>query len=229
MPDRSLTTRRRLLKRAGLGAAAAMAAGLGWQFRPTEAAAFPADRPVPAGPGPSVLIVYASMMGSTAEQAQWIAEEAVRRGFRPQLSQAETAPGPEAFDAVILGSAIRASQWLEPALAWASRHQHALVARPHSLFQCSMTCAGYLRAQGGQPLNAAQRERLQRDLAALHASAPALRSTPVRFFPGRLEFSRLSPGLRLGYPLVAGSLLSGDHRQPEAARQWARDQLAFWR
>lgn len=218
-------SRRSVLKGAGIGAAA-IAAGVGWQFRATTPPDGPQDIPLAPGAGPSLLIVYGSMMGSTGGQALWMALSAQSQGYRVQLSQAETATAPDAFDAVILGSAIRASAWLDPVVAWAGAHAASIAARPHGLFQCSMTCAGMLRGNGGMPLTAGQCRELRRDCDNLFRAAPALTESEVAFFPGRLEFDRLTPLLRLGYPIVSGSLMSGDHRDRPGAESWAAQHLA---
>lgn len=213
---------RRKLLRTGLylGAAAGVAT-VGWQFRPTLAADGPVDRALPAGSGPSLLIVYGSMMGSTGTQAGWMADTATQAGYRVQLAAAETAPAPDAFDAVILGSAIRAASWVEPMIDWAAGHEAAIAARPHSLFQCSMTCAGMLLGNGNGRLTPEQQQELKRDGDALFTAAPLLADAPVRYFPGRLEYRFLTPLLRLGYPFVSGSIMTGDYRKKDVAQQWA--------
>lgn len=150
-----------------------------------------------------------------------MAQSAAVLGFLTQLSRAETAPGPEGFDMVLFGSAIRTGQWVDPALEWAERHGAVLAAKPHGLFQCSMTCAGMLMSRPDGDLTQDQQAELGHDLAALHGVAPLLANSPVAFFPGRLEFGRLTPMLRIGYPWFSGSTFDGDHRRPEAVRSWA--------
>lgn len=218
--------KRRFLKYGAYCAAAAAFAGIGWQFRPTLPNDSPSDITLRDGSGPSLLIVYALMMGSTGGQATWMAETARSAGYRVALHAAETAPSPDAYDSVLFGSAIRAASWLDPAIAWASAHAKAIAARPHSLFQCSMTCAGMLLGNEGAALTNEQEAQLQSDTDTLFASAPALSGTPVAFFPGRLDFDRLTPMLRVGYPFVVGSVMQGDHRDRAAAEAWTRLQLS---
>lgn len=218
-------SRRQVLRLTGMGAAAVLLGGAAWQLRPTAPADFPDNRALPHGDGRRLLVVYASMMGSTGQQAKWMTETADGLGFRTQLARAEVAPGPEGFDAVLFGSAIRASRWLEPALDWAAEHGSALASKPHGLFQCSMTCAGLLRSRADGQLAQADKAQLDGDLAALRKAAPALAASPVAFFPGRLEFARLTPLLRVGYPFVSGSIMDGDHRRPDAVRNWVNHAL----
>lgn len=89
-----------------------------------------------------------------------------------------------------------------------------------------MTCAGLLLANPDGQLTTAQRSQLSGDLAALHTIAPALKQSPVEFFPGRLDFHRLTPMLRFGYPVVSGSFLSGDHRRQDEVEKFGNSFVA---
>ena len=221
LPDPpSRSSRRRFL---GAAIGLPLLAGLGWQFRPTTPPEFP-ER-APDGPRrPRLMVVYGSMMGGTAETAAWMADEARAAGIPVGLFRADTAPGPQDYDAVLMGSAIKASAWLPEMVGWAARHAEALAAMPAALFQTSMHCAGLTR-MGRVPLDAAGRRVLLPTLGTLHAAVPALAQAPVAFLPGRLEFARLTPGLRLAYPIVSQSVLSGDFRNPDWTRDFARAQL----
>ncbi len=219
-------SRRSLLKYSGYGLAVGAAGGIGWQFRPTVAQDGPDDKPLQGGPGFSLLIVYGSMMGSTGGQAAWIAKAAQSQGYRVALHRAETAPAPSAYDAIVIGSAIRASAWLDPVIEWSAAHTSEIAARPHWLFQCSMTCAGMLRGNESAPLTEGQRAELRHDCDSLFNAAPNLAATDVGFFPGRLDFARMTPMLRIGYPFVAGSVMNGDHRNEAAVKKWVEGQLA---
>jgi len=222
--------RRKFLRLAGAAAVTGLVGGIAWQFRPTTEPVFPSF-PLATGDGssPKLLVVYASMMGSTGEQAEWIAGTAQKVGMNVHLVRADDAPAPDEYDAVVFGSAIQASTWLDSALEWAAQHGEVIAQKPHALFQCSMTCAGLLLANQGGQLTAAQRTELTGDLGELHTVAPALKQSPIEFFPGRLDFHRLTPTLRFGYPVVSGSLLSGDHRRRGEVENFGNDFIASFR
>ncbi len=213
-------TRRAFLRNGAYGLTAVGAAGAGWQFRPTRDPDQTADRPLPGGDGPSLLVAYGSMMGSTGSQSAWMADAATQAGYRVRLSAVETAPAPDGFDAVILGSAIRTASWLDPVINWAAAHESALNSRLRGLFQCSMTCAGMIKGNRGAPLTFVQESELQLDSETLFSAAPSLSSMPVRFFPGRLDYRYLTRMLRIGYPFVSGSLMTGDYRRKASAKAW---------
>lgn len=229
-------SRRALLRGGGAALGLAATGYVGWQFRPVTAPDFVEEpdlgpdslaepRTAPdatAGTAPKLLVLYASMMGSTAGQAQVLAQQMRQQGFRTRLARIEDAPDPAKYDAVVLGSAIRTSNWLAPITDWAKTHRAALIDRPHALFQCSMTCAGLQLGNPDRLLSAENRAQLQNDLGGIFAAVPEFEAAPVEFFAGRLEFHRLAPMLRLLYPVVSGSTLHGDFRQPERIRAWAR-------
>lgn len=216
--------RRRVL---GLGAAAALAAsfagGLGWQFRSTKPVALRRAVLPPAGrsDGPRLLVAYATMMGSTGDQARLIAQAGSAAGFRVTLAPVVDEPDPTAHDAVILGSAVRSGAWLEEARGWALWRARALASRPAALFQCSMTAAALRRANGGS-LAQEDGERLRRDLRTMLEAVPALARAPCAFFSGAVRYDYLRPPMRILYPVVSGSLLLGDHRDPAEIDAFAR-------
>ncbi|MFV0334851.1 MAG: flavodoxin domain-containing protein [Tropicimonas sp.] len=220
--DKSIS-RRKLFRYGGGTLAVGLIASLGWQFRPVADPDFRAE-PLSAGPetAPEVLVVYASMMGSTSEQAGIIADELRKAGMRTRLACATDAPDPAGFDAVILGSAVRGSAWLDEILEWAGRHEHIIAGMPHALFQCSMQCAGFREFSAGHGLTGEQREILRQDLRAIHDAAPELSDAPVEFFAGKLDWDHLKPQQRIFYPVVAGSFFRGDHRRPEQVRAYTR-------
>lgn len=218
-------SRRSVLKTGALAAGLGLVGGAGWQLRPTLAADGPVNIALPPGTGATMLIVYGTMMGSTGGQAQWMADAARAAGYRVALYDAENAPAPDEFDRVLVGSAIRASAWLDPVVKWASDHAVSIASRPFGLFQCSMTCAGMLLGNDGAALTDGQKAKLRTDCDSLFAQAPALASSTVAFLPGRLEFSRLTPLLRVGYPFVSGSFMQGDYRAPGAVDDWMAQQL----
>jgi menaquinone-dependent protoporphyrinogen oxidase len=89
---------------------------------------------------PRVLVVVASRHGATAEIAVALARsiadsEAGRAaGLSAVTMPADQRPDPAAFDAVLLGSAVYAGNWLEPAREYATRHADVLGTRPVWLF-----------------------------------------------------------------------------------------------
>jgi len=211
-------TRRKAVK-LGVGALGITAiGGIGWQFRSTKPAVFPTQALSPMVPQKQrLLVIYASMMGSTGDQAVIVAETARAAGFAAQVSKVDEAPDPRNFDSIVLMSAIRGSAWLDEMVDYAAGYEKEIAARPHALLQCSMTCAGLL--QSAPELSNENRAYLRKDMDSLLTAAPSLEKAPYDFLAGRLDFDYLTPVLRFGYPIVSKSLLYGDFRDPVRTRK----------
>lgn len=200
--------RRQLVKLGVAGLTAVGLGGAGWQFRPTKTPEFIRQELQPPNTRPSLLIVYSSSMGATGILASYLADFARLSGFSVQIAMAADAVDPEPFNAVILGSSIRSSAWLDDIISYARQFHERIAGKPNALFECSMTCAGY-RIKGEQ-LDLQQRANLRSHMNSLLEAAPKLAKSPHDFFSGRLDFDYLTPGFRFAYPFFAGSFLSGD-------------------
>ena len=220
-------SRRHILKWSGASLAALAVGGAAWQFRPTVPAVFPEFAlDVTQTTKPKLLIVYGSQLGSTAEQAVWMGEAARADGYAVQVAKAENAPRADDFDAIILGSAIRSNAWLDEAVEWAADNRDAFAHKPHALFQASMTVAHILQDLPDRQLKPEHLERLSTSLAGLHKAAPILKSADIAYLPGCLDYDRLTPVMRIVFPLASGSLSSGDFRDRQMVGNFATKNLA---
>lgn len=152
-----------------------------------------------------VLVAFATKMGSTEEIADVIAEELRGAGVSVDVFPADSAPDPAGYRAVVVGSAIYLRRWRRAALRYLRRHRAALRNRPVWLFQ-SGPCGG---ADSARVPFAARR-------IAGHIGA----ATPVTF-GGRLDRAHaVGPVARW---VASSTELSGDNRDWESIRAWARD------
>ena len=69
----------------------------------------------------TVLVAYASRMGSTQEIAAAIGDQLVSRGFGVEVVAAVDAASARGFDAVLLGSAVYRGQWDKHAVDYLRR------------------------------------------------------------------------------------------------------------
>ena len=89
---------------------------------------------------PRVLVVVATKHGATRGIAEAIVRDLAdsaagqEMGLTALLQEAEHAPGPAGFDAVVVGSAVYVGRWREPARDWVSAHAAGLRERPVWLF-----------------------------------------------------------------------------------------------
>lgn len=157
-----------------------------------------------------VLVVVASRHGATTEIAEAVARAITEYDAgRPArlhaaVAHAEHRPEPAAYDAVVLGSAVYAGRWLDPARQYAAQYAEVLRARPVWMFSSGPI---------GEPPFPPDEPH---DVAALVALTGA---RGHRVFPGRLEKSRLSFGERAMVTAMRAPL--GDFRDWAAVTAWA--------
>jgi len=154
--------------------------------------------------GPRVLVVVATKHGATRDIAEAIARELSDRGLGVVLQDAEHAPPPTGFDAVVVGSAVYAGRWREPARDWVSAHAAALRERPVWLFSSGPI--------GSPPFPPDE----PHDVLPLSQLVGA-RGHQV--FAGRLDKDLLSFGERAMVTAMRAPL--GDFRDWDAVRAWA--------
>jgi menaquinone-dependent protoporphyrinogen oxidase len=164
------------------------------------------------GDGARVLVVVATKHGSTREIA-----EAVVRGLADDgtaagppltavLQEAEHAPSPAGFDAVVVGSAVYAGRWRETARDWVGAHAAELRTRPVWLFSSGPI--------GSPPFPPDEPHDVQ-PLSQL------IGARGHQVFPGRLDKSLLSFGERAMVTAMRAPL--GDFRDWDAIRAWAAE------
>ncbi|HEX6761048.1 MAG TPA: flavodoxin domain-containing protein [Propionibacteriaceae bacterium] len=83
----------------------------------------------------SVLVTYATRMGSTAEIALVIGEVLTRAGMVVTVCPCHEARDAADYDAVIIGSAVYLRRWDDDAVDYLKRQAHSLAQRPTWLFQ----------------------------------------------------------------------------------------------
>jgi menaquinone-dependent protoporphyrinogen oxidase len=160
--------------------------------------------------GARALVVVASRYGSTREiaerLAEWLTETGAGRAFglSAVVQPADRAPDPAAFDAILIGSAVYAGRWLEPAREYVARHAAPLRTRPVWLF--SSGPIGEAPFPPDEPHDASPLAQL-------------VGARGHRVFPGRLEKDRLSVGERAMVTAMRAPL--GDFRDWPAVRRWA--------
>ncbi len=159
-----------------------------------------------------VLVVAASRHGSTAEIAVAIAR-ALREfpagrpaGLTAVAESVDQRPDPASFDAVVLGSAVYAGRWLEPARQYATDHVASLRQRPVWLF--SSGPIGEPPFPPDEPHDADPVTQL-------------IGARGHRVFPRRLGKHLLGFGERA--MVTAMRAPTGDFRDWDAVRAWAEE------
>jgi len=153
----------------------------------------------------SVLVVYASRMGSTREIAEAIGAQLTSRGFLVAVTAAADAAPARSFDAVVLGSAVYLGRWDADAVDYLRRESDDLIGRPTWLFQSGPT--GPVKEKSRRQTHRAVR-RLCRQIGL---------AEPVTF-AGNLDHCRAQGWLARW---VSNGELAGDFRDWDLIRAWA--------
>jgi len=153
-----------------------------------------------------VLVTAASRHGATQEIAKAITDELQAAGLETALLPPDAVTSLEGFDAVILGSAVYAGRWLEPARRFVERYRAALQDRPVWLFSSGPI--------GGQP----EKEDEALDVGGARTST---RARDHRVFGGRLDRGRLGLAERAITRVVRAP--DGDFRPWDEIAAWARE------
>lgn len=159
-----------------------------------------------------VLVTAASRHGTTAGIARVIAGVLRASNLEVDVIAPEAVARIEAYDAVILGSAVYAGHWLEQARDFVVRHQQELEDRPVFLFS-----SGPL----GDPPEPTQEPG---DARAIEESTGAM---DQRVFAGRLTQSHLSLPERLTVTAVRAPY--GDFRPWDDIADWANEIARYLR
>ncbi len=153
-----------------------------------------------------VLIASASKHGSTFDIADEIARVLTARGLRVTDKPIEEIDSVNAFDAVVIGSAVYVGRWMPEAVTFISRHAAALTARPVWLFSSGPI---------GEPPKPTE------DPANLAEMIAKTGARGHRIFAGRLEPDRLGLGERAIVAMLRAP--KGDFRDFAAIGAWAAE------
>lgn len=151
-----------------------------------------------------VLVTAASKYGATGEIASAIADVLSERGLEVDVLPIEDVASVDGYDAMVIGSAVYAGRWLNPARGFIEENAAALAARPVWLF--SSGPIGDPPKPAEDPLDASS--FLERTSARDH-----------HVFAGKLDRSRLRFGDRA--IVMALRAPDGDFRDWDEVRTWA--------
>jgi menaquinone-dependent protoporphyrinogen oxidase len=86
-----------------------------------------------------VLLVYGTKTGCTREIAERIGERLRLDGATAEVFSADEAPTPEGYNAVVVGSGVRMSQWHAPVRNWVATNAEALRTIPVASYTACLT------------------------------------------------------------------------------------------
>lgn len=158
-----------------------------------------------------VLVVYGTSSGCTTGVAEKIGERLTELGATVDVVSAEKAGDPSEYDAVIVGSGVRAGSWHSAAKKWAEAHATALKARPVALFTVGLT-----------PQDPSKNDEVKRYTDAL-LQATGIEPVDIGVFAGWNEPKAFSFVERTVLKMMKAPV--GDFRDMKAIAGWAESVL----
>lgn len=208
-PDR--LNRRRFLKLASgaVCGAAASCVGIGWVGLRQPKVDMITSSCV-GGEGGRFLVTYASRAGSTAEIAEAMGEALCGMDRLVDVVPVTDVKSLDAYQAVVVGSAIYMGRWMPPAVSFLKEHSETLKRLPLAMFTVCLT------------LKDPTEENISTVAAYLDPvlDETALEPADVGLFAGRLKSENLSPLYRTMAKQMGGG--DGDYRNWSAITTWAK-------
>ncbi len=154
---------------------------------------------------PNILIAYATRHGATHEIAEALREVFVNRGLSAETKPVQDVRYVDAYDTVIVGSAVYMGRWMKAARQFVEEHKGELTERDVWLFSSGPV--------GEQP-DSDEPWGIEEVVAAVHAHAH-------RIFSGKIDSDELGLAERAVLRMVKAP--DGDYRDWDAIKQWAHD------
>jgi len=156
-----------------------------------------------------VLVAYGTKYGATAEIAERIGQVLRQAGLGVEVLPAERAGGAQAYEAVVLGSAVYIGQWRKQAAAFLKANEQALAGRPVWLFSSGPTGEG-------DPVELTQGWRFPKGLQPV---ADRIQPRDIAVFAGSANVEKMN--FLEKFMLKNVKAPAGDFRDWEAITAWA--------
>jgi menaquinone-dependent protoporphyrinogen oxidase len=153
-----------------------------------------------------ILVAYASKVGSTGEVASFIGE-VLNNGATVDVQPIEKVTDVNVYQAVVVGSAIRAGRWISAATDFVKTHQSYLSQTPTAYFTCCMT------------LHEDTEENRKKAVDFMAPVCDLVTPVDMAAFAGKMDYSKISFFERFMVTKVF-STPEGDFRNWDAIRAW---------
>jgi menaquinone-dependent protoporphyrinogen oxidase len=156
-----------------------------------------------------ILVTYASKAGSTSEVAATIGKTLATNGTAVDVLPLEDVANIQDYQAVVIGSAIRAGKWISSATEFIKTHQSYLSRTPTAYFTCCMT------------LHEDTEENRRKALDFMAPVCDVVPPVEMAAFAGKMDYSKISFFERLIITKVF-SIPEGDFRNWDKIQTWAK-------
>lgn len=164
----------------------------------------------------TILVTYASRSGSTVGIAEAVGKTLRQQGITVDVRPMSEVEDVAAYQAIVLGSAVRQEKWLPEAMQFIQRHQVELEQKPVATFLVCMALAtkNSKRYENG----------LQQAKEWMRPVRELVHPLSEGYFAGALNLGKIKePHFRIALSLLVmlGLFQKGDHRDWDAIEQWA--------
>jgi len=159
-----------------------------------------------------LLLVSFGWSGTSDSVAAEIARSLTEAGYTIDIHHPRGAPTPDAYQGLIVGTAIHMGQVHPDVKGFLRKHQSVISKMPTAYFVVCLTM---------KDATEENRRTVNGYLNALQKEMPSIHPSSVGLFAGSLVFAKLSLPLRL--MLKAAKMEEGDYRDWDEIRRWSAE------
>lgn len=162
---------------------------------------------------PKILIAYASFCGSTGGVAEAVAQTFCQKGVAVDVRLAKHVADISAYQAAVVGSAVRSSAWWPDAVEFVTRHEQALGQMPVAYF---LTCLALFHK------SPQARKTAMGYFNPVLEAAPNVKPVDFGCFAGVLDYGKMNFMFRtiMKSKMKKQGVPEGDFRDWPAIRAW---------
>ena len=163
-----------------------------------------------------ILVAYASRFGTTGGVAESIGQVFCEKGETAEIRHVKSIGDLNAYDAVIIGSAVRSSKWLPEAVEFVRENRQTLSRMPVAYF---LTCL----AMAKQEPSAQNTARSYMD--SILKEVPDVKPVDIGVFAGVLDYQKMNFIMRavMKSKMKDKGITAGDYRDWNRIRSWAEN------
>jgi len=155
----------------------------------------------------TILVAYASRLGSTKEVAEAVAQQLRDRDETVHVRCVEDVTDLSQYDAVVVGSAIQRDAWLPEAVAFVEQNRAVLSKVPVAYFVVCMTMCEDTK------------ENRQQVISYIKPVIEMVKPVGIGLFGGVIDYTKFSWLMQLA--MMEDKIPEGDFRNWDAIYEWA--------
>lgn len=165
-----------------------------------------------------ILVIYASLHGSTAQMAEFMGEKLKKEGIDVSVKSIEDDIDFTSYNGLIMGAPIHRGKWMDGAVEFVKKHRIEFDQLP---FACFYTCM----SKAKQPPSRETLNELASYKTAMSELFPTIVHSDIGSFAGMLDYDKCNflTKLAMWFIMRKNSLEAGDYRDWKAIESWLSD------